>query len=109
MKAYIDTTNKGLWDNAHIKSKIPIDRDNEEMFDKLKVGIVFGKFINLANKYALDEDDLKNGDELCEDDKNNNLDKVVNGDEDLGVPLSQVIISNGKKKKVIRNFKRYTC
>ena len=40
MKAYIDTINKELYDDADTKNKISIDRDNEEVFDKLKDGII---------------------------------------------------------------------
>ena len=101
MKAYIDTINKELCDDADTKNKVPIDKDNEEVFDKLKDGVIFGKLMNLADKDALDEDTLKTGDELSDDDKNNNLDKVVNGADKLGCPhkASKDDIANGKKKK----------
>ena len=101
MKAYIDTINKELCDDADTKNKIPIDRDNEEVFDKLKDGVILGKLMNLADRNALDEDSLKTGDELSDEDKNNNLDKVFEGEDKLGLPhkASQGDISNGKKKK----------
>jgi hypothetical protein len=101
MKAYIDTINKELCDDADTKNKVPIDKDNEEVFDKLKDGVIFGKLMNLADKDALDEDTLKTGDELSDDDKNNNLDKVVDGADKLGCPhkASKDDIANGKKKK----------
>ena len=101
MKAYIDTINKELCDDADTKNKIPIDRDNEEVFDKLKDGVILGKLMNLADRNALDEDSLKTGDDLSDEDKNNNLDKVVEGEDKLGLPhkASQGDIANGKKKK----------
>ena len=101
MKAYIDTINKELCDDTDTKNKVPIDKDNEEVFDKLKDGVIFGKLMNLADKDALDEDTLKTGDELSDDDKNNNLDKVVDGADKLGCPhkASKDDIANGKKKK----------
>ena len=101
MKAYIDTVNKELCDDSDTKNKIPIDRDNEEVFDKLKDGIILGKLMNLADKNSLDEDSLKTGDELSDEDKNNNLDKVVEGEDKLAIlnKASQGDISNGKKKK----------
>ena len=101
MKAYIDTINKELCDDADTKNKVPIDKDNEEVFDKLKDGVIFGKLMNLADKDALDEDTLKTGDELSDDDKNNNLDKVVDAADKLGCPhkASKDDIANGKKKK----------
>ena len=101
MKAYIDTINKELCDDADTKNKIPIDRDNEEVFDKLKDGVILGKLMNLADKNALDEDSLKTGDELSDDDKSNNLDKVLEGADKLGCPHKPTKgdIANGKKKK----------
>ena len=101
MKAYIDTINKELCDDADTKNKVPIDKDNEEVFDKLKDGVIFGKLMNLADKDALDEDTLKTGDELSDDDKKNNLDKVVDAADKLGCPhkASKDDIANGKKKK----------
>ena len=101
MKAYIDTVNKELCDDADTKNKIPIDRDNEEVFDKLKDGVILGKLMNLADKNALDEDSLKTGDELSDEDKNNNLDQVVEGENKLAIlnKASQGDIANGKKKK----------
>ena len=101
MKAYIDTVNKELCDDSDTKNKIPIDRDNEEVFDKLKDGIILGKLMNLTDKNSLDEDSLKTGDELSDEDKNNNLDKVVEGEDKLAIlnKASQGDISNGKKKK----------
>ena len=101
MKAYIDTINKELCDDADTKNKIPIDRDNEEVFDKLKDGVILGKLMNLADRYALDEDSLKTGDELTDEDKDNNLDKVLEGAEKLCCPHKPTKgdIANGKKKK----------
>ena len=101
MKAYIDAINKELCDDAPLKNKIPINRDNEEVFDKLKDGVVFGKLMNLADKNAVDEDSLKTGDDLSDDDKNNNLDKVEEGADKLRCPhkATKGDISNGKKKK----------
>ena len=101
MKAYIDTVNKELCDEADTKNKIPIDKDNEEVFDKLKDGVIFGKLMNLADKDALDQDTLKKGDDLTDEDKNNNLDKVVEGADKLGCPhkAKKGDIAAGKKKK----------
>ena len=101
MKAYIDTVNKELCDDADTKNKIPIDRDNEEVFDKLKDGVILGKLMNLADRNALDEDSLKTGDELSDEDKNNNLDKVVEGEDKLALlnKASQGDIAYGKKRK----------
>ena len=101
MKAYVDTVNKELCDDADTNNLIPINPDNEEVFDKLKDGVVFGKLINLADKDAIDGDGLKTGDNLTDDDKDSNLDKVVDGAGKLGCPhkANKGDIANGRKKK----------
>ena len=101
MKAYIDTVNKELCDEAPCKYLVPINRDNEEVFDKLKDGVILGKLINLADKAALDDDKLKCGPEITDDDKINNLDLVVDGAKNLQCPtkITGGDIGNGRKKK----------
>ena len=101
MKAYIDAINKALCDDAGCKDKVPINPDNEEVFDKLKDGVIFGKLMNLADKSALDDTKLKTGDNLSDDDKNNNLDQVVDAEDKLGLPhkAGKGDIAAGRKKK----------
>lgn len=102
MKTYINTMNKCLCDDEDTKNKVPIDPDSEEeVFEKLKDGIVLGKLENLADKNLLNEDDLKTGDELSDEDKNKNVEKVVDAAEKLKLPtqLKPADILKGKKKK----------
>ena len=101
MKAYIDAINKALCDDAGCKDKVPINPDNEEVFDKLKDGVIFGKLMNLADKSALDDTKLKTGDNLSDDDKNNNLDQVVDAEDKLGLlhKAGKGDIAAGRKKK----------
>ena len=101
MKAYIDTVNKELCDEAGAKDKIPINPDNDEVFDKLRDGVIFGKLMNIADKAALDDNKLKTGDNLTDEDKNNNLDQVVEAEDKLGLPhkATKGDIAGGKKKK----------
>ena len=54
MKTYINATNKALCDDEDTKNKIPIDPESDqEVFDKLKDGVVLGKLENLADKNLL--------------------------------------------------------
>ena len=101
MKAYVDTINKELCDDTDTKNKLPINPDNEEVFDKLKDGVVLGKLINLADKNALDGDQLKTGDDLKDEDVDNNLDKVVDGADKLRCPHkpNKADLALGRKKK----------
>ena len=102
MKTYINTMNKCLCDDEDTKNKVPIDPDSEEeVFEKLKDGIVLAKLENLADKNLLNEDDLKTGDELSDEDKNKNVEKVLDAAEKLKLPtqLKPADILKGKKKK----------
>ena len=87
MKTYINTMNKCLCDDEDCKNKMPIDPDSEEdVFEKLKDGVVLAKLENLADNNLINEDDLKKGDELTDEDKNGNVDKVVEAADKLGCP-----------------------
>ena len=101
MKAYVNTVNKELCDDAACKNQVPINPDNEEVFNKLKDGVILGKLINLADKDALDDQGLKVGDNLTDEDKGDNLDKVADGEDKLGLPhkASPKDIRLGKRKK----------
>ena len=67
MKTYIQTINKCLCDDEDTRDKIPIDPDSEEdVFEKLKDGVILGKLESLADKDVLDEDSLKTGDNLTD-------------------------------------------
>jgi plastin-1 len=102
MKTYIQTMNKCLCDDEDTRNKVPIDPDSEEdVFEKLKDGVVLGKLENLADKDLLHEDSIKTGDELTDEDKNFNAEKVIDAADKLGCPtkLKPNDILRGKKKK----------
>ena len=102
MKTYIETMNKCLCDDEDTRNKIPIDPDSEEdVFEKLKDGVILAKLENLADKNALNEDELKTGEDLTDEDKNNNVQKVLEAADKLNVPnkLKPGDILKGKKKK----------
>ena len=101
MNAYIDTINKELCDDPNTKNKIPIDKDNEEIFEKLKDGVILGKLINLADNNAINEDDIKSGEQLTGDDIGKNLDLVVQGTGKIGCPhnISKNDILKGRQQK----------
>ena len=102
MKTYIKTMNKALCDDEDTRNKMPIDPESEDdVFEKLKDGVVLGKLENLADKDLLNEDSLKTGDNLSDEDKNNNAEKVVDVADKLGCPtkVKPSDILRGKKKK----------
>ena len=102
MKTYIQTMNKCLCDDEDTKAKVPIDPESEEdVFEKLKDGVVLGKLETLADKNLLDEDTLKTGEQLTDEDKNNNVTKVIDVADKLGCPskVKPADILRGKKKK----------
>ena len=102
MKTYINTLNKCLCDDEDTRNKIPIDPESEEdVFEKLKDGIVLCKLENLADKNLLNEDSLKTGDNLSDDDKNANVEKAIDSADKLGCPtkLKPRDVLRGKKKK----------
>ena len=102
MKTYINTMNKCLCDDEDCKNKMPIDPESEEdVFEKLKDGVVLAKLENLVDNNLLNEDEIKKGDDLTDEDKTGNLDKVVEAADKLGCPSKPKSsdILRGKKKK----------
>ena len=97
---YADCINKELCDDAPTRHLVPINPTGNDLFDKLKDGVVLGKLIALADKDAIDEDALKTGEDLNDDDKNNNLGTVVDACEKLRCPHKIKIgdLGNGRKK-----------
>ena len=94
--------NKCLCDDEDTKNKIPIDPDSEEdAFEKLKDDVVLAKLENLADKNALNEDELKTGEDLTDEDKNKNEQNVLEAADKLNVPnkLKPGNILKDKKKK----------
>ena len=82
--------------------KIPIDPDSEEdVFEKIKDGVVLAKLEHLVDKNLLNEDEIKNGDEISDEDKTKNVKKVLEVGEKLNLPskLKPGDILKGKKKK----------
>ena len=70
--------NKCLCDDEDTKNKIQIFPDSEEdVIEKLKDIVILAKLENLADKNVLNEDELKTGEDLTDEDKNNNVQKVL--------------------------------
>ena len=102
MKTYINTMNKCLCDDEDTRNKVPIDPDSEEdVFEKLEDGVIFTKLENLADKTLFNEDSIKTGDNLSDEDKNANVEKAIDGAEKLGCPtkVKPSDILRKKKKK----------
>jgi len=102
MRTYIQTMNKCLCDEEDTRNKIPIDPESEEeVFDKLKDGIVLAKLESLIDRNKINENELKKGEDLSDDDKKNNVTNVLDAAEKLNVPtkLKPGDVLSGKKKK----------
>ena len=102
MRTYIQTMNKCLCDDEDTRNKIPIDPESEEeVFEKLKDGIILAKLETLVDKNILNEDDLKTGEEITDEDKSKNVQKVIDTAEKLNLPnkLKPKDILKGKKNK----------
>ena len=102
MRTYIQTMNKCLCDEEDTRNKIPIDPESEEeVFDKLKDGIVLAKLESLIDRNKINENELKKGEDLSDDDKKNNVTNVLDAAEKLNVPtkLKPGDVLAGKKKK----------
>ena len=61
MKAYVDIVNKELSDEVPCKYLIQIDRDNKDVFNKLRDGVILGKLVCLVDGTLIDEDKIKAG------------------------------------------------
>ena len=95
--------NKCLCDDEDTKNKIPIDPDSEEdVFEKLKDGVILAKLENLADKNVLNENELKKGEDLNDEDKNKNEQNVLEAVDKLNAPnkLKPGDILKGKKRKI---------
>ena len=102
MRTYIQTMNKCLCDEEDTRNKIPIDPESEEeVFEKLKDGIVLAKLESLIDRNKINENELKKGEDLSDDDKKNNVTNVLDAAEKLNVPtkLKPGDVLAGKKKK----------
>ena len=102
MRTYIQTMNKCLCDEEDTRNKIPIDPESEEeVFEKLKDGIVLAKLESLIDRNKINENELKKGEELSDDDKKKNVTNVLDAAEKLKVPtkLKPGDVLSGKKKK----------
>ena len=102
MRTYIQTMNKCLCDEEDTRNKIPIDPESEEeVFEKLKDGIVLAKLESLIDRNKINENELKKGEDLSDDDKKNNVTNVLDAAEKLNVPtkLKPGDVLSGKKKK----------
>ena len=102
MRTYIQTMNKCLCDEEDTRNKIPIDPESEEeVFEKLKDGIVLAKLESLIDRNKINENELKKGEDLSDDDKKTNVTNVLDAAEKLNVPtkLKPGDVLSGKKKK----------
>ena len=82
---YAKIINKALKDDADCKNKIPIDPKGDELYDKLRDGVILAKLVNLCEPNTVNEDELKKNDDMNVYDKYANLEKAINGAKAIGV------------------------
>ena len=82
---YAKIINKVLKDDPDCKNKIPIDTTNNELYDKLRDGVILAKLVNLCEPNTINEDEIKKNDDMNVYDKYANLEKAIKGAKDMGI------------------------
>ena len=81
---YAKMINKILKDDPDCKGKIPIDPSNDELFDKIRDGVILCKLVNKAEPGTIPEDAIKKNDDMNVYDKYANLEKAIDGAKKAG-------------------------
>ena len=82
---YAKIINKLLKDDPDCKNKIPIDPKSDELYEKLRDGVILSKLVNLCEPNTINEDEIKKNDDMNVYDKYANLEKAIKGAKDIGV------------------------
>ncbi len=82
---YAKIINKLLKDDPDCKNKIPIDPKGDDLYEKLRDGVILSKLVNLCEPNTVNEDDIKKNDDMNVYDKYANLEKAIKGAKDIGV------------------------
>ena len=70
---YAKIINKLLKDDPDCKNKIPIDPKGDDLYEKLRDGVILSKLVNLCEPNTVNEDDIKKNDDINVYDKYANL------------------------------------
>ena len=102
-ESYCKIINSLLETDKELKNKLPIEPESNELFKKIKDGIILTKLINMAAPETIDERILVNVPGMTLDDKKFNLNLVINSAKSLGciTEITSDDILNEVRKKDI--------
>ena len=76
--------NKLLGDDPELKDKLPVDPKSNDIFKKMKDGVILAKLINLAAPGTVDERVIVKDPGMKQEDKLNNLNVTINSAKSIG-------------------------
>ena len=82
---YAKLINKALKDDPDCGGRIPIDPETDDLYDKVKDGVILAKLVNLCEPGTVNEDEIKKNEDMNIFDKYDNLTKAVEGAKKVGV------------------------
>jgi hypothetical protein len=83
-ECYCKMINKLLANEPEAKEKLPLNPENNEVFKKIKDGVLLTKLVNLAAPGTIDERVIVKDPSMTKDDKLNNLNLVINSAKSIG-------------------------
>ena len=81
---YAKMINKILKDDPDCAGKLPIDPSTDELFDKIRDGVILCKLVNKAEPNTIPESAIKKNDDMSVYDKYANLEKAIDGAKKAG-------------------------
>ena len=102
-ECYCKIINKLLENEEELKSKLPIDPQSDEVFTKIKDGVILAKLINIAEPGTIDERVITKDPKMTIHDNNTNINLVINSAKSIGclTEATKDDILNGVKRIVI--------
>ena len=76
--------NKLLGNDPELKDKLPVDPKSNDIFKKMKDGVILAKLINLAAPGTVDERVIVKDPGMKKEDKENNLNLTINSAKSIG-------------------------
>lgn len=83
-ECYCKMINKLLGEDPELKEKLPIDPNSNEIFKKMKDGVILAKLINIAAPGTVDERVIVKDPGMTKEDKENNLNLTINSAKSIG-------------------------
>ena len=82
---YAKLINKALKGDPDCGSRIPIDPETDELYDKIQDGVILVKLINKCEPDTINEDEVKKNEDMNIFDKYDNLTKAIDGAKKVGI------------------------